>query len=35
MNAYKEEINRLVDTCENERSLWLILRFIQLRLSVE
>ena len=22
MNAYKEEIKRLVDTCENERSLW-------------
>lgn len=35
MNAYKEEIKRLVDTCKSERSLWLILRFIQLRLSVE
>ena len=33
METYKQEIKRLVDQCQDERDLWLILRFTQLRVG--
>lgn len=35
METYREEIKRLADQCQNERDLWLIMRFAQLRVEKE
>lgn len=35
METYRQEIKRLVDQCQDERNLWLILRFTQLRVKKE
>ncbi len=35
METYRQEIKRLVDQCQDERDLWLILHFVQLRLEKE
>lgn len=33
METYRQEIKRLVDQCQDERDLWLILRFAQMLLE--
>lgn len=33
METYRQEIKRLVDQCQDERDLWLILRFTQMLLE--
>lgn len=35
METYRQEIKRLVGQCQDERDLWLILRFTQLRVKKE
>lgn len=35
VDSYRKEIKRLVDQCQDERDLWLILRFTQLRVKKE
>ena len=35
METYRQEIKRLVDQCQDERNLWLILRFAQMLLEKE
>lgn len=35
METYRQEIKRLVDQCQDERDLWLILRFAQMLLEKE
>lgn len=35
METYRQEIKRLVDQCQDERDLWLILRFTQMLLEKE
>lgn len=35
METYRQEIKRMVDQCQDERDLWLILRFTQLRVKKE
>lgn len=35
MDSYRKEIKRLVDQCQDERDLWLILRFAQMLLEKE
>ncbi len=35
MEKYREEIKRLADQCQDERDLWLIMRFAQLRVEKE
>ena len=35
METYRQEIKRLVDQCQDERDLWLIMRFAQMRVEKE
>lgn len=35
METYQQEIKRLVDQCQDERNLWLIMRFAQMLLEKE
>lgn len=35
MKTYRQEIKRLVEQCQDERDLWLILRFTQMLLEKE
>lgn len=35
METYRQEIKRLVEQCQDERDLWLILRFTQMLLEKE
>lgn len=35
METYRQEIKRLVEQCQDERNLWLILRFAQMLLEKE
>lgn len=35
METYRQEIKRLADQCQDERDLWLILRFAQMLLEKE
>ncbi len=35
METYRQEIKRLVEQCQDERDLWLILRFAQMLLEKE
>lgn len=35
METYRQEIKRLVEQCQDERNLWLILRFAQMMLEKE
>ena len=35
METYRQEIKRLVAQCQDERDLWLIMRFAQLRVEKE
>lgn len=33
MEAYREEIKRLAEQCQDERDLWLIMRFAQMMIE--
>lgn len=35
METYRQEIKRMVDQCQDERNLWLILHFAQMLLEKE
>lgn len=35
VDSYRKEIKRLVEQCQDERDLWLILRFAQMLLGKE
>lgn len=35
METYRQEIKRLVDQCQDERELWLIMRFAQMIIEEE